>query len=116
MLVQMKDAIEWADRSCPCVCCTDRHASMEGCIACLKDWLAHVEVRLKVMHLHEDALLSFRFAHDVEAPATLFHHIKDHEVKRWVTALAILSPFGSATEDLPQHFGNPAISAQLFMQ
>ena len=85
-------------------------------MVCLKDWLAHVEVRLKVMHLHENALLSLRLAHDVKAPATLLHHIKHHEVKRWVTALAILGPFGSATKDVPQHFDIPAIFAQLSMQ
>ena len=75
---------------------------------CLEDWLAHVEVRLKVMHLHENALLSLRLAHDVEAPATLFHHIKHHEVKRWVTALAILGLFGSATKVCALAFRHPS--------
>lgn len=56
---------------------------------CLEDRLPHVEVWLGVMHLHQDALLCFGLAHDVEAATRLLHHVQHHEVERVISVLAV---------------------------
>ena len=63
----------------------------------LKYGLANVEIWLKVVDLHEDALLSFRLAHDVEASARLLDNVKDHKVKGVIGVLTVLDLSGSAT-------------------
>ena len=67
-----------------------------GLSSCLEHRLANVEVWLKVVDLHKDALLSFRFAHDVVASARLLDNVEYHEVERIIGVLTVLSLSGSA--------------------
>ena len=64
---------------------------------CLEYGLPNIEVWLKVMDLHEDALLSLRLAHDIEASSSLLDNVEDHEVERFISALTVLTLSGSAT-------------------